>query len=202
MNVEASLIPFLKSLVSGAWLLLLLSGTGTAHPLASPTWSGQPLSVSPPYISFPWQFAPQLRVSSFTIPPEHVSISTLLEHPADFHQRLVTVQGIVTQPELHLDESQLFLNFVFRLADSGQSIVVYGRHDRTQGPPSISLDLSVEVIGVFWKERDLNDSRITNTIEAFAVAPYPPLTPESAQKNSLASPFRIVNRISAGGPQH
>jgi hypothetical protein len=91
----------------------------------------------------------------------------------------VAVRGIVTQPELHLDESELFISFVFRLADGNQSVVVFGRHDRTQGPPSISLDLSVEVIGVFWKERDLHESHISNTIEALTVDPYPPLIPEN-----------------------
>ncbi len=65
-------------------------------------------------------------------------------------------------------------NFVFRLAHGDQSIVIFGRHDRTQGAPSISLDLSVEVIGVFWKERELNSSHITNTIEAHSVSPLSP----------------------------
>jgi hypothetical protein len=69
---------------------------------------------------------------------------------------------------------------VFRLADGDQSIVVFGQHDRTQGAPSIALDLSVEVIGVFWKERVLHESHIINTIEAVAVAPYPSLIPDNA----------------------
>ena len=126
------------------------------------------------------QHSPWPRPYTFTTPPEPVSIDSLLRHGAHYHQRLVAIRGHVTQPELHLDESELFVNFVFRLADGDQSVVVFGRHDRTQGALSISLDLSVEVIGVFWKERELNSSHITNTIEALSVSPYPTLIPENA----------------------
>lgn len=104
----------------------------------------------------------------------------LLNHPASYHQRLVAVRGVVTQPELHLDDSELAIRFVFRLAEGEQSLVIFGQHDRTQGSPSISLDLSVEVIGVFSKERELNGSHVTNTIEAFTVSPYPSLVPDNA----------------------
>jgi len=104
----------------------------------------------------------------------------LLSHPASYHQRLVAVRGVVTQPELHLDDSELALRFVFRLAEGEQSIVIFGQHDRTQGSPSVSLDFSVEVIGVFWKERELNGSHVINTIEAHTVSPYPSLVPDSA----------------------
>jgi hypothetical protein len=171
---------FSKSLLTGAGILLLVVGTGNALPPAFPTGSDQKLSPFPSSLSFFWQTSsPRPRLSTFTIPPEHVSITKLLSNGAAYHQRLVAVRGIVTQPELHLDESELFINFVFRLADGNQSVVVFGRHDRTQGAPSISLDLSVEVIGVFWKERDLHESHIFNTIEALTVDPDPPLIPEN-----------------------
>lgn len=104
----------------------------------------------------------------------------LLSQPASYHQQLVAVRGVVTQPEMHLTDSELAIRFVFRLAEGEQSIVVFGQHDRTQGSPSISLDLSVEVIGVFWKEREMNASRVFNTIEALTVSPYPSLIPDSA----------------------
>lgn len=170
----------LTSLLTGIWILLLLIGTGRDHrPGFLTEFNQEPGSLpSPP--SFLWQPFSRYRLSTFTIPPEHVSIASLLSNGADYHQRLVAVRGLVTQPELHLDSSKLFVNFVFRLAEEEQSVVVFGRHDRTQGAPSISLDLSVEVIGVFWKERDLHGSHVTNTIEAITVTPYPSLIPENA----------------------
>lgn len=171
---------FPNNLLTGVWILLLLAGTGSAHrPVFLSGFTQEPGSLPSPlsYLSPPYS---RYRLSTFTILPEHVSIASLLSNGADYHQRLVAVRGLVTQPELHLDSSELFVNFVFRLADEEQSVVVFGRHDRTQGAPSISLDLSVEVIGVFWKERDLHGSHVTNTIEAFAVTPYPSLIPESA----------------------
>lgn len=104
----------------------------------------------------------------------------LLGQPASYHQQLVAVRGVITQPEMHLDDSELIIHFVFRLAEGEQSIVVFGQHDRTQGSPSISMNLSVEVVGVFWKERELNASHVFNTIEAFTVSPYPSLIPDKA----------------------
>jgi hypothetical protein len=170
----------LTSLLTGIWILLLLIGTGRDHrPGFLTEFNQEPGSLpSPP--SFLWQPFSRYRLSTFTIPPEHVSIASLLSNGADYHQRLVAVRGLVTQPELHLDSSKLFVNFVFRLEEEEQSVVVFGRHDRTQGAPSIALDLSVEVIGVFWKERDLHGSHVTNTIEAITVTPYPSLIPENA----------------------
>ena len=171
---------FSKSLLTGFWILLLISGTGNTHQPAFLTESNQNLLSSPLTLSLLQQPPPRPRPATFTTQPEHVSITTLLNDGADFHQRLVAVRGLVTQPELHLDESELFINFVFRLAEGDQSVVVFGRHDRTQGAPSISLNLSVEVIGVFWKERDIDNAHITNTIEALTVSPYPPLVPDNA----------------------
>jgi hypothetical protein len=173
--------PFFKSLLMGTWVLVLLTGIGNAHRPVFPPASNQDFVPSPLPLSFLWQPSTHHPcLSTIDTPPEHVSIVSLLSNGADYHQRLVVVRGLITQPELHLDVSELFINFVFRLADEDQSVVVFGRHDRTQGAPSISLDLPVEVIGVFWKERDLNNSHITNTIEALSVVPYPSLTPENA----------------------
>jgi hypothetical protein len=172
--------PFPKSLLTGVWILLLLAGAESAHrPVFLPESKQEPGSLPTP-LSFRSQPFTRPHLSTFNTPPEHVSIANLLTNGADYHQRLVAVRGLVTQPELHLDSLELFVNFVFRLADGDQSVVVFGRHDRTQGAPSISLGLSVEVIGVFWKERDLHGSHVTNTIEALAVTPYPSLIPESA----------------------
>jgi len=172
---------FPKSWLTATWVLLLLAGTGNAHRSVLPTESDQHLGPSCAKVSFLWQPSPPLpRFSIFNTPPEHVSIAKLLSHGADYHQRLVAIRGLVTQPELHLDASELFIDFVFRLSDGEQSVVIFGRYDRTQGPPPISMDLSVEVIGIFWKERDLNESHITNTIEALTVAPYPSLIPDNA----------------------
>lgn len=172
---------FIKSLWTGAWIFVFLAGNAmTNHPLLPGSAQRLELDLPLSTCSKCRQLSQWSRPSTFTTPPEPVSIASLLNHAADYHQRLVAVRGHVTQPELHLDESELFINFVFRLADGDQSVVVFGRHDRTQGAPSISLDLSVEVIGVFWKERDLNSSQVTNTIEALSVAPYPSLIPENA----------------------
>ena len=172
--------PFLTILLTGTWILLLLAGSGRILPSVFSADYERDFALSPTILSFVWQPSSPSNFSPFTTPPEQVSIASLLLHGKDYHQRLVTVRGLVTQPELHLDESELFINFVFRLADGEQSVIVFGRHDRTQGAPSISLNLSVEVTGVFWKERDLNESRIFNTIEAFEVVPYPSLIPEKA----------------------
>ena len=171
---------FSKGLWTGAWLLVLLAGIGNAQWPIFPTASNQDFVPLPLPFSFLRQASTHPRLPTINTQSEHVSIASLLSNGADYHQRLVTVRGLVTQPELHIDESELFINFVFRLAHENNSVVVFGRHDRTTGAPSISLDLSVEVIGVFWKERDLNNSHITNTIEALSVVPYPSLTPENA----------------------
>jgi len=171
--------PFLTILLTGTWILLLVAGNGHTLSVFSEDYD-KDFALSSTILSFTWQPSSPSNSSPFTTPPEQVSIASLLLHGKDYHQRLVTVRGLVTQPELHLDESELFINFVFRLADGEQSVVVFGRHDRTQGAPSITLNLSVEVTGVFWKKRDLNESHIFNTIEAFEVVPYPSLIPEKA----------------------
>lgn len=172
---------FSKIPLIGAWIVLLFVGTENAHPPAFPMESTQEVIASTPSTPrFRWPLSPRLPSSTFTTSPEPVSIAMLLSHPASYHQRLVAVRGVVTQPEMHLDDSELAIRFVFRLAEGEQSIVIFGQHDRTQGSPSISLDLSVEVIGVFWKERELNASLVFNTIEALTVSPYPSLVPDNA----------------------
>ena len=172
---------FSKVLLIGGWTALLFGGTDITHQPAFPLEVSREKIASVP--STPRPLRPLLfrpPSPTFTTSPKPVSIAMLLNQPASYHQQLVAVRGVVTQPEMHLTDSELAIRFVFRLAEGEQSIVVFGQHDRTQGSPSISLDLSVEVIGVFWKERELNASRVFNTIEAHTVSPYPPLIPDSA----------------------
>ncbi len=172
---------FSKVLLIGAWNALLFVGMDITHQSPSPLEaSSEGIASAPSTPGLPWPLSSPLPSSTFTTSPEPVSIAMLLSQPASYHQQLVAVRGVVTQPEMHLTDSELAIRFVFRLAEGEQSIVVFGQHDRTQGSPSISLDLSVEVIGVFWKERELNASRVFNTIEALTVSPYPSLIPDSA----------------------
>ncbi len=148
------------------------------------------LSLDHPFPSFPPLLVqpieshlfqdPHLRLIDFRTPPQQVSIEDLLANAQTYHQHLISIQGLITQPELHLDETELFLNFVFRLSQGNDSIVVYGKHDRTRGAPPISLNHSVEVIGIFWKEQDRNGATIINAIEAISVTPYPSSIPENA----------------------
>lgn len=170
---------FRNHLWTGVWILLLWTGPGAAGQLVFPEWTHPAFPHTSPY-SICARSGSRPHSATCTAAPEDVSIATLLAHGADYHQQLVRVRGRITQPELHLDESQLFFDFVFRLADAGESLVVFGRHNRTQGAPPISLDRSVEVIGVFWKQRTMHDTQVTNTIEAFSVVPYPSLIPDSA----------------------
>ncbi|MGD9852128.1 MAG: hypothetical protein AB7T38_12745 [Nitrospirales bacterium] len=109
--------------------------------------------------------------------PIPTKLSTLLEEPGTFHQQLITIRGIIKQPELHLDETQLKEHFVFRLTEGTQFITVFGTHDRTQGAPSISMDQQVEVVGIFYKERILNAYPLSNLLEAITVKPYPAVEP-------------------------
>ena len=111
--------------------------------------------------------------TTFSTPPQQVSIRDLLTNSQDYHQQLVTVRGLIIQPELHLDETELYLDFVFRLSQGNHSIVVYGRHDRTRSAPAIIINRTVEVIGIFWKEQDRKGSLIFNALEAISVTPHP-----------------------------
>jgi len=135
-----------------------------------------PIRLHPSRVPSP---IPILRSVTFTTAPQQVSITDLLTNTQDYHQHLVSVQGLITQPELHLDETELYIDFVFRLVHGEDSIVVYGRHDRTQGAPPIMINRFVEVIGTFWKEQERKGVTIFNAIEAFSVTPSPPSTPWS-----------------------
>ncbi len=119
------------------------------------------------------------QLATFGTPPQQVSIPALLTQSGDYHQQLVSVRGQITQPELHLDETELYLDFVFRLTQGAHSIVVYGRHNRTLGAPAIIIHHSVEVTGIFWKEQDRAGTTVFNVLGATSVAPYPSSVPRS-----------------------
>ncbi len=120
-----------------------------------------------------------LHLETFNTAPQQVSITDLLTNGQDYHEQLVSVRGRIIQPELHLDETELYLDFVFRLSQGTHSLVVYGRHDRTQGAPPIIINRSVEVIGKFWKEQNRKGVTIFNALEAFSVTLYPSSIPGS-----------------------
>lgn len=120
-----------------------------------------------------------LGLRTFNTPPQQVSITDLLTNGQDYHQLLVSVRGLIIQPELHLDETEMYFDFVFRLSQGTHSIIVYGRHDRTLGPPAIRMNQSVEVIGTFFKEQERNEAMIHNVLESISVVPYPSFIPES-----------------------
>ena len=111
---------------------------------------------------------------------ELVSVTELLSDPNQYHKKIVKVRGRVTQPELHVDESGLFIRFVFVLKDEEHTLIVFGHHDRTQGNIQIETNERVEVIGIFWKERIANDHQFQNNLEAITVTRYPPLLPDAA----------------------
>ena len=113
-------------------------------------------------------------------PGELVSITELLSNPNQYHKKIVTVRGTVTQPELHVDESGLFIRFVFVLKGTEHTLIVFGHHDRTQGNLQIETNEKVEVTGIFWKERIANDHQFQNNLEAITVTRYPPLHPHAA----------------------
>ncbi len=110
---------------------------------------------------------------------QQLSIPDLLSQSKDYHKQLVSVRGQITQPELHLDETELYVDFVFRLAQGDHSIVVYGRHNRTLGAPPIMIHRSVEVTGIFWKEQERADTTVFSVLEATSVLPYPSSIPGS-----------------------
>jgi len=115
--------------------------------------------------------------SSANSDPDVVTIETLLKFPERFHQKLVTVRGIVKQPEMHLDETELYFDFVFVLQNETVSLIVFGHHDRTQGGSPIAMDQHVEVTGIFWKDRIAHDYHFENNLEAITITPYPSLIP-------------------------
>ncbi len=109
---------------------------------------------------------------------EVVPLAQLFDHPEQFHEETVRVRGTVSRLELHVDETQLFIDFVFELQKGGKTLVVYGRHDRTRGDIQLTTGRDVEVLGVFWHERYANGYRLKNNLEALTVMFYPPLTPD------------------------
>lgn len=111
-------------------------------------------------------------------PPMDTAISTLLQKPEEFHQQLIKTRGIIKQPELHLDDTQLKEHFVFRLTEGNEYVTVFGTHDRTQGAPFIVMNQQVEVVGYFFENRVLNSYPLTNLLEALTVNPYPALEPD------------------------
>ncbi len=149
--------------------IVLLMGIVCAIPVAT-ALRETPVAQQP--------FLPFLNPIIFSTPAQKVAISDLLKNGQDYHQHLVSVRGKITQPELHLDETELFLDFVFRLEQGAQSIIVYGRHDRTQGQTPIRMNQSVQVIGTFFKEQKRDEERIFNVLEATVVSPYPSPIPE------------------------
>lgn len=116
---------------------------------------------------------------------EPVSIETLLQSPGRYHQRPIRIRGTVTRLELHLDESEHFIDFVFFLTNGHDRVLVFGRHDRTLGDIQMTTGRTVEVHGIFWREREANGHRLLNNIEAHRVTFYPPLTPEHAALPSV-----------------
>jgi hypothetical protein len=104
----------------------------------------------------------------------------LLEQRDTFHKKVIRLQGIISQPELHVDSTSLFIDFVFVLRDGPQSLIVFGKHDRTQGDIQIQMGRKVEVIGVFWKERLAQGIRLENNVEATSVKFSPALIPRRA----------------------
>ena len=115
---------------------------------------------------------------------EIVTIPQLLQAPSQYHQKSIRIRGTVTRLELHLDDSKHFINFVFYLKTGLDRVLVFGRHDRTRGDIQITTGRTVEVAGIFWKEREANGHRLLNNVEAQRVTFYPSLTPDQAARPS------------------
>ena len=111
---------------------------------------------------------------------ETLTIPKLLQTPSQYHQKLIRIRGTVTRLELHLDDSKHFINFVFYLKTGSDRILVFGRHDRTRGDIQMTTGRTVEVEGIFWKEREANGHKLLNNVEAQRVTFYPSLTPDQA----------------------
>ena len=155
----------------------------TAEPYSRPTFLA---TVKLFYTSNQGQNLPlkTIRVPCHGVSLDHsvelVSIAQLLSDPQQYHKEIVRVRGTVTQPELHIDESGLFIRFVFVLRDAKDTLIVFGHHDRTQGNIEIETDAQVEVIGIFWKDRIADNHHFQNNLEAITVTKYPPLHPNAA----------------------
>ena len=171
MNSVFSVVAF------GMGTLAFFSSMGTLSANHRGVFSDHP-SLPSPIKENSFNYSSQKTIPFSTSPPQ-VSILDLLENTSDYHQRRVLIRGLITQPELHLDETELYLDFVFRLEQETQSIIVYGRHDRTLGPPAIRMNQSVEIIGTFFKEQKRNGATIINVLEAISINPYPSSIPKS-----------------------
>ena len=132
-----------------------------------------------PYLGLTPFYPNQPRTVAFSTSPRQVSIHELLTNARDYHEQLVSLRGMISQPELHLDDTELYLDFVFRLVDEMRFIIVYGRHDRTISAPAIRMNQQVEVIGWFFKEQERNGVLLENVLEAISVTSYPSSLPES-----------------------
>ena len=124
------------------------------------------------------------RINSETLPssPDSwtISIKDLLATPERFDHQFVIVRGIVTRLELHVDESRLFIDYVFWLKDGKHRVLVFGQHDRTKGDIQTVTDRMVEVRGFFWKERFVNGYRLENNLEAQQVEFFPRMDADQA----------------------
>lgn len=136
---------------------------------------------STPNSTFPRGTAqePSCDMNAGSAVPMIVSIAELLVRPDRFHLHYVTVRGRIVQPELHIDETELFLDFVFLLEAQGRRLLVFGRFDRTLGNNPIVTDAMVEITGIFWKERFADQQRFENILEACRISPYPSLVPDA-----------------------
>ena len=109
-----------------------------------------------------------------------IQVADLLANPDFYHGQVIIVRGIVRRLELHLDESTLFIDYVFWLKDGEHQVLVFGQHDRTTGDIQMVTDRVVEVRGLFWKERFVNGYRLTNNLEAQQVRFFPTVNADRA----------------------
>jgi hypothetical protein len=110
-----------------------------------------------------------------------ISIADVLQSPQKYHHQVIRIRGTVKRLELHLDDTHHFINFVFFLKDEEQRILVFGRHDRTQGDIQLTSDRIVEVQGIFWQERFANDHRFENNLEAQHIHFHPRASHDQAK---------------------
>lgn len=121
-----------------------------------------------------------IQFNADTAGPPLTSVLELLTHPGAHDHETVRLRGNVTQPELHLDETTLYIDFVFLLRDGASHVTVFGRHDRTVGDIQIETGRTVEVVGIYWQEKTLHNSVLKNVVEAISVNFFPGLNPDRA----------------------
>ncbi len=116
-------------------------------------------------------------------PPQNIPvlpIVDILANPDTYHEQIILVRGTVTRLELHVDESTLFIDYVFWLKDGKHRLLVFGQHDRTTGDIQMVTDERVEVLGLFWRERFVDGYRLENNLEAQQVRFFPPVNADRA----------------------